>query len=119
MAAPPAPGSFVQLGGHYAGNSPAAAMIKEMRTHFDAQTRFTFEGLLGRGTFGMTFRVLERLGRNARRRLAIKRAGSSRMYMELRTEISYLRVSGRSGPYFRLTTCWHMGKGAWFLPDTG
>lgn len=97
MANPPAPGSFVQLGGGGGGGNSssggATAAIEELRVHFRDQPRFTFEGLLGRGAYGLTCRVAESLGGNAHRKLAVKRAADPAHHADLRNEMRYLRVS--------------------------
>lgn len=72
----------------------SSRITDDLRTHFDRQKRFTFEDLLGRGAFGMTFRVAERIGENEVRKLAVKRACDPSVYKDLRKEINYLRVSG-------------------------
>ncbi|KAK7757467.1 hypothetical protein SLS62_000482 [Diatrype stigma] len=93
MATPPAPGSFVQLGGGNSRRRGVNAVIEELRVHFSSQPRFTFEGLLGRGAYGLTCRVVENLGGNAHRKLAVKRAADAAHHADLRNEMRYLRVS--------------------------
>ncbi|KAH9904321.1 kinase-like domain-containing protein [Xylariomycetidae sp. FL2044] len=70
--------------------------IDEIRTHFERQSsRYTFEGVLGRGGFGFTVKVQERLGGGRSRRFAVKRAVDDSSARELRNEIAYLqRVNG-------------------------
>lgn len=71
----------------------SAAAADELLRHFQHQYRFTFEGLIGRGVFGATFRIVEKLQNGASRRLAVKRALERHGHKSLRREISILKVS--------------------------
>ncbi|RYP78162.1 hypothetical protein DL769_003243 [Monosporascus sp. CRB-8-3] len=70
-----APGSFVTLG--YAGA---------------AGSGFKFEDVIGRGAFGLAFRVAEKLVRNAARRLAIMQAPDVKAEVDLRNEINWFKA---------------------------
>ncbi|KAI1417187.1 kinase-like domain-containing protein [Hypoxylon sp. FL1857] len=82
------------------GSAPASYGIKpihelenDLRKHFAVQWRkYKFEGLIGRGAFGLTFRVVEKLGANRSRRLAIKRALRPQQEDDLRNEIEWLKT---------------------------
>ncbi|KAK7754223.1 hypothetical protein SLS62_003800 [Diatrype stigma] len=69
----------------------SAAAADELVRHFQHQYRFTFEGLIGRGVFGATFRIVEKLQHGASRRLAVKRALEPYGYRSLRREITMLQ----------------------------
>ncbi|KAI0887837.1 uncharacterized protein GGS22DRAFT_185218 [Annulohypoxylon maeteangense] len=57
------------------GNKTIEEIEAELRTHFATQyQRFTFEGLIGRGAFGLTFSAIEKLSLTTYRRIAIKRS---------------------------------------------
>ncbi|CAJ2500052.1 Uu.00g029050.m01.CDS01 [Anthostomella pinea] len=68
--------------------------IAELRTHFDAQWRFKFETVLGRGSFGVAVRILERQAWGRSRRLAVKRALQAASADDLRNEIRWLETLG-------------------------
>ncbi|KAI0838059.1 kinase-like domain-containing protein [Hypoxylon sp. FL0890] len=75
------------------GNLSIDQIEAELRTHFAVQWRkYTFEGLLGRGAFGLTFRVVEKLSADKFRRLAIKRSLRPRQEDDLRNEIEWLKT---------------------------
>ncbi|KAI1774025.1 kinase-like domain-containing protein [Hypoxylon cercidicola] len=72
------------------GNKSADDIEAELRAHFATQYRkFTFEGLIGRGAFGLAFRLVEKVSENKVRRLAVKRS-LPRKEDDLRNEIRYL-----------------------------
>lgn len=69
----------------------------EVRKHFNGQhPRFAYEDVAGRGSFGITYRVREKLpnggGQGGTRRLAVKRALEGEEEV-LRNEIRWLKVS--------------------------
>ncbi|KAI1376332.1 kinase-like domain-containing protein, partial [Hypoxylon crocopeplum] len=75
------------------GNKTAEEIENELRKHFAVQHRkFTFEGLIGQGKFGLTFRAVEQLSQNSSRRLAIKRSSRPERDDDLRNEITWLRT---------------------------
>ncbi|KAI1098239.1 hypothetical protein F4804DRAFT_133074 [Jackrogersella minutella] len=64
-----------------------------IRAHFALLYRkFTFEGVLGRGAFGITFSVVEKLSGNSYRRLVVKRSLDQRRDDDLRNEIDWLKT---------------------------
>lgn len=67
--------------------------FRHLRTHFDAQSRFSVEKVLGHSSFGVTFRVLEKLGGTDSRRLTVKLSRERLGQGSLRNEIATLRVS--------------------------
>ena len=64
----------------------------QLRSHFRSQTRFTFEGVVGRGAYGVTCKVIKSLPGGRTRRLALKRASDDRAKKDLRNEIRFLKV---------------------------
>ncbi|KAI1141033.1 kinase-like domain-containing protein [Hypoxylon sp. FL0543] len=75
------------------GNLSVDDIEAELRTHFAVQwRRYTFERFLGRGAFGITFRLIERLSANKTRRLAVKRSLTPQREAELQNEIDWLKT---------------------------
>ncbi|KAI2783384.1 kinase-like domain-containing protein [Daldinia loculata] len=75
------------------GNKSTADIEAELRSHFAVQNhKFTFEGLLGRGAFGLTFCLVEKLSQNRTRRLVVKRSLKPRGEDDLRNEIEWLKT---------------------------
>ncbi|KAI0109403.1 hypothetical protein F4776DRAFT_667716 [Hypoxylon sp. NC0597] len=75
------------------GNKSVEELEDEQRTHFAVQwCKYTFEGLIGRGAFGLTFRLIEKLSANRSRRLAIKRSLRPQREDDLRNEIEWLKT---------------------------
>ncbi|KAI1344452.1 kinase-like domain-containing protein [Xylariaceae sp. FL0016] len=71
------------------------ARVAEIRDHFNRQTRFEFEGELGRGATGMAFKVKEKwqpFSRGRSRRLVVKRATKETQndWRSLRREIDIM-----------------------------
>ncbi|KAI3319000.1 kinase-like domain-containing protein [Xylariaceae sp. AK1471] len=68
--------------------------IREIRDHFNSQCLFKYEDLIGRGSFGMAFRVIQR-GNKHTRRLIVKRSLDDETADELRNEIRTMeRLNG-------------------------
>ncbi|KAL7622868.1 trans-aconitate methyltransferase 1 [Parahypoxylon ruwenzoriense] len=91
---------FQRLNGRRGNSAPVGSSNKtpdqiedELRAHFAIQyPRFAFQGLLGRGAFGLTFCVVEKLSANRSRRLAVKRSVQPRGEDDLRNEIEWLQT---------------------------
>ncbi|KAI2472901.1 hypothetical protein F4781DRAFT_293271 [Annulohypoxylon bovei var. microspora] len=75
------------------GNRTIEDIEAELRAHFATQyQRFIFQGLIGRGAFGLTFCAVERLSMDTCRRIAIKRSLDPRREDDLRNEITWLKT---------------------------
>ncbi|KAK7975569.1 SURF1 family-domain-containing protein [Apiospora arundinis] len=76
--------------------------ISEVRDHFnDQQPRFVYEDVAGQGSFGMTYRVREKLPDGGTRRLAVKRALDGEEDV-LRNEIRWLEELAGSAHIVRI-----------------
>ncbi|KAI0377255.1 kinase-like domain-containing protein [Hypomontagnella monticulosa] len=74
------------------GNKTIAGILLDLRSHFAVQgPRFTFQGPLGWGAYGVTVCVVEQLARNRSRRLVVKRALRSRGENDLKGEIEWMK----------------------------
>ncbi|KAI1457018.1 hypothetical protein F4805DRAFT_204046 [Annulohypoxylon moriforme] len=75
------------------GNRTVEEIEADLRAHFATQYQiFTFQGLIGRGAFGLTFSAIEKLSLNSYRRIAIKRSVDSKRDDDLRNEITWLKT---------------------------
>ncbi|KAJ2989059.1 hypothetical protein NUW58_g3660 [Xylaria curta] len=68
----------------------AEARIQLVRDHFNNLPRFTFEDIIGRGAFGIAFKVTERRFAKRPRRLVVKRAFFPETQFEIRNEIAMM-----------------------------
>ncbi|CAJ2500249.1 Uu.00g031020.m01.CDS01 [Anthostomella pinea] len=74
--------------------APNKKQVNEIRNHFNALPDFAFEEIIGRGAYGLTFRVVEKLANGKTRRLAVKRALSKESESDLRREITWMTRLG-------------------------
>ncbi|KAI1121860.1 kinase-like domain-containing protein [Nemania abortiva] len=80
------------------GNDPVAdeaerqQRVHQIRTHFNNQSAFTYERMIGNGVYGMTFNVLENRVFFPPRRLVVKRALNERDEYALDSEIRIMKL---------------------------
>ncbi|KAI1211446.1 uncharacterized protein F4807DRAFT_420405 [Annulohypoxylon truncatum] len=85
------------------GNRTIDDIEADLRAHFATQyQKFTFQGLIGRGAFGLTFSAIEKLSLTTYRRIAIKRSVNPRHDDDLRNEITWLKTLRGSEHIVRL-----------------
>lgn len=78
---------------HYLTQQREEAAFAFLRHHFETQPRFKVGKLLGVGSRNMAFRVHEKLGDDAYRKLAVKITIDRSSDFALRREIIFLKVS--------------------------